>query len=232
MKEAGVGVYFLEPYDPNKIPILFVHGAAGTPRHFQYLAEHIDRTRFQPWFYHYPSGAPLEKISWFLNRLIKILHDVYQFNQLYVTAHSMGGLVSRSFILKNVFEDGNDYIKLFVSISTPWGGLETAQKGVESAPVAIPSWHDVVPNSPFIQDVFSVKLTPQIDYYLIFSYKGDCSLFMDNNDGSVTLRSQLDLRAQKDAIIKWGFDQGHVSILSSPDVLETYNEILENTAKM
>jgi len=229
LKQAGVGVYFLEQYDPNKIPILFVHGAAGTPRHFQYLAEHIDRSRFQPWFYHYPSGIPLEKISGFLNVLIKILHDDYQFDQLYVTAHSMGGLVSRSFILKNLIEDGNDYIKLFVSISTPWGGLETAQKGVESAPAVIPSWHDVVPNSPFIQGVFSKSLKPQIDYYLIFSYKGDCSLFMDNNDGSVTLRAQLDLRAQKDALSKWGFDQGHVGILSSPEVLQTYEEILEIT---
>jgi triacylglycerol esterase/lipase EstA (alpha/beta hydrolase family) len=229
LKEAGIGIYFLEAYDPKKIPILFVHGAAGTPRHFQYLAEHIDRTRYQPWFYHYPSGIPLEKISLFLNEAVTVLHDEYHFNRLFVTAHSMGGLVSRSFILKNAFEDGNDYIELFVSISTPWGGLETAQKGVESAPAAIPSWYDVVPNSPFIQGVFSKTLKARIDYYLIFSYKGDCSLFMDNNDGSVTLRAQLDLRAQKDALSKWGFDQGHVDILSSPEVVKTYTEILDKT---
>jgi hypothetical protein len=30
-KKFGVGVYFLEPYDADKIPILFVHGASGTP---------------------------------------------------------------------------------------------------------------------------------------------------------------------------------------------------------
>ena len=52
---------------------------------------------------------------------------------------------------------------------------------------------------------------------------------MDNNDGSVTLRAQLDLRAQKDALSKWGFDQGHVDILSSPEALQTYEEILEKT---
>jgi hypothetical protein len=50
---------------------------------------------------------------------------------------------------------------------------------------------------------------------------------MDNNDGSVTLRSQLDLRAQKDAIARWGFDEGHVTILFSEEMMERYNDILE-----
>ena len=117
MHHASIGIYFLEEYDAAKTPILFVHGAAGTPRNFNDIVKSIDRNRYQPWFYHYPSGVPLEKTSRFLNRLIKILHKEHNFKELYLTAHSMGGLVSRSFIIKNVFEDGNDYVKLFVSIS-------------------------------------------------------------------------------------------------------------------
>jgi pimeloyl-ACP methyl ester carboxylesterase len=226
---VGAGIYFLEPYNPQKIPVLFVHGASGSPRIFRFMADNIDRNRYQPWFFHYPSGLPLEKISHFLDRLITYLYDKYEFEELYVTAHSMGGLVARSFIIKNAFEGGNDYIKLFVSISSPFGGLETAKKGVESAPAAIPSWYDVVPGSPFIEKIFSQPLNTKIDYYLLFSHKGDCSYFMDNNDGSVTLRSQLDLRAQKDAIARWGFDEGHVTILFSEEVLELYNDILERT---
>ena len=225
----GAGVYFLEAYDPKKIPILFVHGASGSPRNFQFLAENIDRSRYQSWFYHYPSGFPLEKASKALNYLINHLQKKYRFQKLYVTAHSMGGLVSRSFILRNTLEDGNDYIKLFVSISTPWNGHDAAKKGVEQAPAAIPSWHDMVPESPFIQSVFSEELKSRIPYYLMFSHKGDCSYFMDNNDGAVTIRSQLDLRAQKDAIKTWGFDEGHVTILSNQEVLTLYNGILERT---
>ena len=80
-----------------------------------------------------------------------------------------------------------------------------------------------------IEAIFSQPLRGKIDYYLLFNHKGDCSFFMDNNDGAVTLRSQLDLRAQKDAISKWGFDEGHVTILSSQDVLGIYNDILEKT---
>jgi pimeloyl-ACP methyl ester carboxylesterase len=186
-KRFGAGIYFTEPYDKNKIPILFVHGAAGTPRNFQYLAEFIDREKYQPWFYYYPSGVQLDRLGNALNYLVSYLHDRYRFDRLYITAHSMGGLVARSFILKNHFRDKQRYIRLFVSISTPWGGLETAARGVESAPAAIPSWHDVVPNSPFIQGLFNRQLKPDIPYYLFFSYKGECSLFMDNNDGAITL---------------------------------------------
>ncbi len=228
-KKFGVGVYFLEPYDADKIPILFVHGASGSPKHFQYIIKNLDRQKYQPWVYYYPSGVSLNRISGVLDYLIQYLHDKYEFPQLYVTAHSMGGLVARAFIVQNFYEQDHDYIKLFVSISTPWGGLKSAQKGVERAPAAIPSWHDVVPDSPFIKYVFSQKLTPNIEYYLLFGYKGDCSMFMENNDGSITIKSELDSRAQEDAIFKWGFDQGHVTILSSPEVFEKYQQILDKT---
>jgi hypothetical protein len=53
-RDAGGNVYFLEPYDPNKIPILFVHGAAGSPQDWRYFFDHIDRRRYQPWFFQYP----------------------------------------------------------------------------------------------------------------------------------------------------------------------------------
>lgn len=66
-----------------------------------------------------------------------------------VVAHSMGGLVARRFILKNINDHRQDYIRLFISISTPWGGHRMAEKGIDQAPSAIPSWHDMVPNSPF-----------------------------------------------------------------------------------
>src|SRR5262249_37612541 len=47
--EIGAGVYFLEPYDPHKIPVLFVHGAMGHPGNWKYLVSTLDRSRFQPW---------------------------------------------------------------------------------------------------------------------------------------------------------------------------------------
>ena len=228
LREVGMGVYFLEPYDPEKTPVLFVHGAVGTPLHFKEIAEHIDRKRYQPWLFYYPSGAPLEKMSQGLNIMIMELHSKHQFKKLYVVAHSMGGLVSRRFILENINNHNQKYIHLFISISTPWGGHRMAEKGVEQAPTAVPSWYDMVPDSPFINKIFARKLPESLPYYLMFSHKGDSSRFMDNNDGSVELASELDYRAQADAERIFGYNESHVGILSSQRVLDDINRLLDS----
>ena len=43
---------------------------------------------------------------------------------------------------------------------------------------------------------------------------------MANNDGSVELLSQLDVRAQEDAVLVRGLNEGHMSILESPKAQE------------
>jgi pimeloyl-ACP methyl ester carboxylesterase len=227
LREVGAGVYFLEPYDPKKIPVLFVHGAVGTPIHFKDIAGHIDRKRYQPWLFYYPSGMPLEKISTTLNIMVMELHQEYRFKKLHVVAHSMGGLVARRFILININDHQQDYIDLFISISTPWGGHRMAEKGVEQAPTAIPSWYDMVPGSPFIDSIFAQRLPDSLPYFLMFSFKGESSHFMGNNDGSVELVSELDYRAQAEANRIFGFNESHVGILSSKRVLENVSRLLE-----
>ena len=63
-----------------------------------------------------------------------------------------------------IIEDStfSDSIRLFVSISSPWGGEGQAKTGVEKSPAVIPSWKDVEPDSPYIQRIFSKKLDPSI----------------------------------------------------------------------
>jgi pimeloyl-ACP methyl ester carboxylesterase len=228
LREVGAGVYFLEPFDPKKTPVLFVHGVSGTPIHFKDIAGHIDRKRYQPWLFYYPSGMPLEKISTSLNIMVMELHQLHRFDKLYVVAHSMGGLVARRFILQNIDDHQQDYIRLFISISTPWNGHRMAEKGVEQAPTVVPSWYDVVPGSPFIESIFARKLPDTLPYYLMFSHKGDSSMFMENNDGSVELASELDYRAQAEAERIFGYNESHVGILSSKRVLDTINLLLDD----
>ena len=104
VKKVGFGIYFLEEFDEDKIPILFVHGAVATPKVWENMIKGIDRNKYQPWLFYYPTGIPLVKSSNALNLIIKNLHNKYQFKNLYVTAHSMGGLVTRSFIMYNFFK--------------------------------------------------------------------------------------------------------------------------------
>ena len=226
-RRTGANVYFLEPYDRRKIPVLLVHGAAGSPQDWRYFIENMDRSRYQPWIFHYPSGARLQTMSFFLRKKLYDLERKYRFEHLFIVAHSMGGLVSRAALIE--FDQHNRSVKLFVSISTPWGGEERAKTGVEHSPAVIPSWKDMEPDSPFIRNVFSVKLPDTMRYYLLFGHKGGGSLFRQNNDSTVTLESMLDPRAQADALKVAGFNEDHISILNSPEVI-AYYKTLANTA--
>ncbi len=57
-----------------------------------------------------------------------------KFEKLVIIAHSMGGLISRSFVNRMVQKDVEQPLKvLFLTISTPWGGHQAAQLGVSCA---------------------------------------------------------------------------------------------------
>lgn len=228
LREIGAGVFFLEEYDARKTPVLLIHGAVGTPLGWKELVDHIDHTRYQPWLAYYPSGLPLDRTSRWLNTIVDSLKRSYGFEDLIIVAHSMGGLVARSFIIQSCYEDRQQYLKLFVSISTPWNGHRMAAKGVKHAPTAVPSWYDMQPDSDFIQSIFEKKLPVFLKYYLFFSYKGDCSLFLANNDGTVEIASELDVRAQSEAEKVFGYDEDHGSILTSERVIKKIIKLLDN----
>ena len=231
LREVGIGLYFLEKYDPEKIPVLFVYGVSGNARNWRVFFDHLDRDRFQPWFFNYPSGLDLNFIGDALNGAIQWLNEQYQFDTLFVVAHSMGGLVARYAILQNVYEGHHDYIRLYVTISTPWGGHQAAAMGVARAPAVVPSWRDVVPDSEFIKGLYDHKLPDTIPYYLLFSYSGRSNRMDENNDGAVTLESQLDYRVQRRARAIYGFDENHVKVLFSDDVIDIFNDILRQRAE-
>lgn len=221
--ESRVGVLFLEPYAPEKIPIIFINGFGGCPQDWRYFVDSIDRRRFQPWFFYYPSGMRLHDAATVLDEFVAVLHRQHQFDTLFVTAHSMGGLIARDFILQTL-QRNEDYIKLYVSISTPWLGHESAEIGVKYAPVVVPSWIDMVPDSDFQRSLFTRQLPPDIRYFLLFGYRGK------GGDGVVSLASQLRPEAQKEAERVYGYDESHVSILASKEVLATYRELLSDVA--
>ena len=100
--------------------MLFVHGISGYPREFAYLIDQLDRRRFQPWFYFYPSGAYLEDVAEHLRQTVIELRAQLGFERLFVVAHSMGGLVSREFALGYYENTGRRTIPLLVTIATPW----------------------------------------------------------------------------------------------------------------
>jgi pimeloyl-ACP methyl ester carboxylesterase len=224
------GIYFLEEYDPQKIPVLFVHGAGSTPVVWKSAVAGLDRTHFQPWVVIYPSGFRLEIISTGLALILDEMHSRLNFEHLFVVAHSMGGLVSRGAINHLLEQDQGDMINLLVSMATPWGGHEGATTGVKRSPVIIPSWYDMVPGSPFTKELYERSLPSHMRFFLLFAHRGKYSLLRESNtDGVVSLRSQLLSAAQDTAVAIRGFDESHVDILHSEKALAELHRILQQT---
>ncbi len=223
-KKFGGTIYFLEDYDPKKIPILFIHGAGGTPRGWKYFVDHIDRTRFQPWFFYYPTGARMRSMAYLLLWKLRNLQIKYHFDTLYITSHSMGGLVARSFIMDHSEEF--PFVKLFISLATPWGGDKMAEYGVRQSPAVIPSWIDMQPEGDFIQSLYREKMPGRVDFYMFYGYRGSRNPFAANNDGTISLSSLLDRRSQAEAKMNYAFDEDHASIIYSKEVLDQYNTII------
>lgn len=224
-RQHGGNIVFLEPYDPARVPVLFVHGAAGSPQDLKALVDRLDRRRYQAWLFHYPSGGGLDAMAHLLYWKLINLQWRHRFTRWAVVAHSMGGLVVRQLLATSGPELPPP--QLFVSISTPWAGEPAADLGVRHAPAVVPSWHDLRPGSPFLQDLFTRPLPAGVDHVLLFGHRGGYSLWRPNTDGTVTLSSQLRPEAQAQAHRVLGFDEDHTSILAAPAVARLIDTLLE-----
>lgn len=210
------------PHDPERIPVLFVHGAQGTPLEFASLIESLNRETFEPWVFSYPSALRLEPVADFLDLCLTQLHSEFGFERIFVVAHSMGGLVARALLNDFRAEGKAGWIPLFVSLSTPWQGHDAAETGVERSPVVVPSWRDMAPSSAFLSALLEVPLSEETRFHLLFSFAGHRGIDpgADANDGVVTLESQLEPHAQEQAFGVHGFPTSHTGILQDPAVAE------------
>lgn len=228
---VGPGVYFLEKYDPSRIPVLFVHGIDGSPDNFRYLIERLDRQRFQAWVYYYPSGARLGLVADHLAQTVLQVERHYRVTTLVVIAHSMGGLVARGFLLRG--EPDRLHIPLFISLSTPWSGHSAAQIGLDLSPAAVRSWHDLAPASDYLQSLFYTQaavrrsLPERTQHQLLFSFKKGSGSFGESSDQVVTVASELRAEAQDEAAGVYGFDDTHMGILEDPQVSLRVNKLLD-----
>ena len=220
------GVYFLEPYDPRRIPVLFVHGINGTPASFDYLIENLDRSRFQAWVYYYPSGVHLAAAAQHLDQTMAKLKLRYGFQRFAVVAHSMGGLVSRGFVQRHSGGKDSD-IPLFVTVSTPWGGAKSAEAGVKKAPVVVRVWRDMAPGSDYQKSLYAAPLPSNLQHHLLFTFNRKTASFGESDDQAVTVASQLLPQAQRDAAKLYGFDDTHTGVLRNPQVSLLLNQLLQ-----
>jgi len=104
------GIFLTEPYDPNKVPILMVHGLQSTPFAFASLISAIRRDptlneHFQVWTFLYGTGTPVVanafRLRQELNKTIRTVdpHDRdFATRHIVVLGHSMGGIMAHTLV--------------------------------------------------------------------------------------------------------------------------------------
>jgi len=94
----------LQDYDPNRIPVILVHGLQDTPASWapmiNTLREDPDiRRRYQFWVFSYPSGYPYPySAALFRKELDSVDRAFPNHKGIVLVGHSMGGMVSRLMI--------------------------------------------------------------------------------------------------------------------------------------
>ena len=95
------GLYFLQPYDPDRIPLVFVHGLFSTS--FDWVqtinglqADPEIRKHYQFWVFAYPTGNPILYSALRLREELAKVDKLYPNHRPYVVVgHSMGGMLTR-----------------------------------------------------------------------------------------------------------------------------------------
>ena len=230
VREGRSGLFLLEPFDPKRTPVIFVHGIGGSPLDWEYVIANLDRERFQPWVYFYPSGIALGLSGLMLSTAVDDLQRRFGFSTSVVVAHSMGGIVVRGALNIVQREGRTPPVHHLVSISTPWRGHAGA-RWADVGPTRVPgSWLDMAPDSAFLRDLAAVPRPSHIRYTLFFGYGGGSRFSRSSSDGTVTLESMLDPVFQTRADFVFGFDEDHTSILKSPQLLSMLRKRLEAAA--
>jgi len=222
LEQAPTMFYALEEDLAYKIPVVFVHGIAGSARDFAKIVERLDRVRYKPWFFYYPSGGDLDQLAELFYQ-IYFSGAVYQSDgmPLIVVAHSMGGLIVREAINKYEGDPGENRLELLITMASPFHGHPAAASGEKHGLIVLPSWRDLNPTSAFIAGLFRKPLPPFVHHELIYAFQSPGGIKLgENSDGVVPLSSQLDPRAQGQAGGQFGFDSTHTGLLESDEVAE------------
>ncbi len=101
------GVYMLEPFDPDRIPVVMIHGLWSSPLTWMPMFNDLRsftelRNNYQFWFYQYPTGQPFWVSATQMRNDLAAMRDELDpqrqypmLDQMALVGHSMGGLVAR-----------------------------------------------------------------------------------------------------------------------------------------
>ncbi|MDR3638820.1 MAG: alpha/beta fold hydrolase [Isosphaeraceae bacterium] len=101
------GLYMLRPYEPGKIPLVFVHGLVSSPRAWAQTINELRNCaaladRYQLWVFLYPTGLPIPGSAAQLREALTQVRDHVDpahsdpaMDRMVLVGHSMGGILSK-----------------------------------------------------------------------------------------------------------------------------------------
>ncbi len=97
----SAGLFMLQPYDPDRIPVIFVHGLASAPGMWLDTIDAVEadpemRGRFQFWVFGYPTGDPISISALQFRESLASVYQLYpRTKDMVLVSHSLGGLLSQ-----------------------------------------------------------------------------------------------------------------------------------------
>jgi pimeloyl-ACP methyl ester carboxylesterase len=105
--KQNVGLFMIEPYQPGKIPVVFVHGLLSDPYTWANIANELRADpelvdRYQIWGFEYATGEPFLSSAATLRRQLREVQSRLDptgsdpaLSQMVLVGHSMGGLIAK-----------------------------------------------------------------------------------------------------------------------------------------
>lgn len=105
----NAGLFQFQPYDPDRIPVVFVHGLLARPESWTHavnalLGDRDVRKKYQFWYFLYPTGLPVWAAAAGLRTELDRFNTEFEplgggkLERKVIVGHSMGGLISNLMI--------------------------------------------------------------------------------------------------------------------------------------
>jgi hypothetical protein len=218
-EQIPTGVYLAQPYEPGKVPVVFVHGTFSSPVWWAEMvntlsADPVLSKRCQFWYFVYNSGNPTSYSAVKLRESLPFVKRV-----VFISTPHRGSYLASSFARKMARKLVSLPSQL-VSLPSEFAGLKEKldiPKDLRGTPTSLDS---MSPSNPVQQALADIPLAPGVKGHSIIAVKGEGD-FHDGKDGLVAYGSAHVDYVESEFIVR-----GPHSCQGMPPTIEEVRRIL------